>query len=86
MGVDAEMFVRTTARVTPEDIKLWSYQLAAAFGAQSFNIKKHGSEPHHCLSIAKEGEIELEDGVVKAEPGETLIQVNFLCVRYYGPD
>lgn len=82
MGIDAEMFVRTRARITVDQVRDWAYRLGSTFGAESFWIFKREGEPvRHCLQIVDEY---TQDGpTLKPEKGETFIRV-YPATRYYG--
>lgn len=84
MGIDAEMFVRTKAKITKEQVRDLAYHLGSAFGADRFWIFKdrgEGIPPRHCLEIVNKYD---QDGpTIKPEKGETFIRVH-PATRYYG--
>lgn len=85
MGIDAEMFVRTKAKVTPDQARGWAVSAAQAFGHDRFWIfkrEKTDLEKRHCMEIVREY---TQDGpTIKPKKGETFIQV-YPATRYYGP-
>jgi len=87
MGIDAEMFVRTTCNHSDDEIKTWSWHLCSAIGPDKFFINrkakaKDGFEARTALTRISEYE---QDGpTIEPEPGETFIRVH-LRSRYYGP-
>lgn len=83
MGVDAEMFVRTFARVDEARVRELAWEVAEAFGADNFWIWKDGySGDRRALTLITEYEQD-GDTIYPAE-GETFIQVS-PATRYYGP-
>lgn len=89
MGIDARLLIRTTTKVTEDLLKLWSWDLCSSLDAKHFFINP---EKGH-LAIERTGQryysaapgtFYHQDGPeIKAEPGETLLEVR-LCTRYYG--
>lgn len=82
MGIDAEMFVRTKAKVTKEDVREFAYRLGEAFGPENFWIWKDEGRIRHCLEIIKTYHQDGPD--IKPARGETFIEVH-IASRYYGP-
>jgi hypothetical protein len=85
MGIDAEMFVKTTIQFTDDEVLDLAYDLASSFGENRFFIKRpgdvFGDESRHCLEIIEEY---YQDGpTLKPANGETFIRV-YLWGRYYG--
>jgi hypothetical protein len=87
MGIDAEMFVRTKEKITPQEVLAIARRLAEAFWRDEFFIKHprseylFGDKPRHCLSIVKK--IEQDGPDILPEEGETFVKVH-LTGRYYG--
>jgi predicted RNA-binding Zn-ribbon protein involved in translation (DUF1610 family) len=82
MGIDAEMFVRTKAKVTAEEVREWAYRLGETFGPENFWIWKDERKIRHCLEIIK---VYHQDGPdIKPKHGETFVGV-YPATRYYGP-
>lgn len=79
MGIDAQMLVKVKGKVEKEQLIKWAYELAAAFGSESFLINRESKE--HCLTIIDEYK---QDGdSIFPEKDETFIEVG-LITRYYG--
>lgn len=93
MGIDAEILLRVKGpRPTPNQVKTWSWQLAAAIGSRHFFLQKedgHGAISYTGSRYREDGDPEtgtlyVQDGDdIAAEPGETLLQVH-VWTRYYG--
>jgi hypothetical protein len=86
MGIDAEMFVRTKNKRTPQEVRKLAYKLAAAFGHESFWIWRPGEssfneEGRHCLEIVEVYEQDGDD--IVPEPGEQFIRC-YPGTRYFG--
>lgn len=81
MGIDAEMFVRTKAKVTKEEVREWAYRLGEAFGPDNFWIWKDKDRIRHCLELT--GVYHQDGPEIKPEHGEVFIQVH-PATRYYG--
>lgn len=84
MGIDAQLLVRTTDKVSQKQVQDAAYDMAEAFGVDHFWITRpiDGAGAHHCLQIV---EVYTQDGPdILPKPGETLIEVS-LWTRYYGP-
>lgn len=84
MGIDAEMFVRTRAKVTAEQVTKKAHALVSAFGTGVLSVLRPGvigDYQHHALAIVPEWE---QDGdTIRPDKGETFIRV-YLWGRYYG--
>ena len=83
MGIDAEMFVRTMATITDEQLRQWNYQLGSIFGHDAFWIWE-ASEPEDCRrSIARIPVYEQDGPDITPEEGETFLQLS-PSTRWYG--
>jgi hypothetical protein len=82
MGIDAEMFVRSTAKHTEEEVRKIAWEMCAVFGVDNFDVRRDGPYARHALEIVDKYE---QDGpTIKPRKGETFIRV-FLATRYWGP-
>ena len=80
MGVYAEMLVKVKGKVTPAQVRQWSYETTEAFGYENFWLDPE--KDRHALAIVK---LFMQDGPdIHPEKDETLIRVH-LSTRYYGP-
>jgi len=86
MGIDARILVRVPYEVDNEQIKRWSWHIAASLGADKFFLSPQQTEfgsPHGAFSKV---DIWEQDGPdLCPKEGETFLEVN-MWTRYYGPD
>jgi hypothetical protein len=82
MGIDAELLVRIKGKASDDQVRIWAYDLASAFGANRFMIDREQKwDGHHCLIVVDEW---LQDGpTIVPEEWETFLKVN-IWQRYYG--
>lgn len=92
MGIDACMFSRYRGgKPSPEQLKLWSWDLCRAIGAQHFLIQPEKGRAALSLTrrytddgVVDDGKTYTQNGPdIVAEPGEWLVEVS-LWTRYYG--
>lgn len=90
MGIDARLFIRYRGnKPTDDQLKLWSWDLCTAIGAEKFFISPDKGRGALELTSCYEnpdagGTIYQQDGPdIVAEPGEWFIEAN-LWSRYYG--
>ena len=88
MGIDAQMFVRTRAVVTTEQVREWAWRACAVFGRGRFSVirPESGHEdywPKGCRALEIVPYYGQDGPDITPEPGETLIEA-FIATRYYG--
>lgn len=85
MGIDARIFVTYKGDATAADLKRWSWEIGAAFGADYFWRSKHQDYAHHNISRATEISQDHRDASKDVKPvqGESLLEVH-VGTRYYG--
>ncbi len=84
MGIDAEMFVRTRATISDEEVRRLSWEVAEAFGADRFWIWNHDSCSGARRAIERVEVFDAHDAeLITPELGETFLVVN-PCTRFYG--
>ncbi len=94
MGVDAQMFIKTTTKLTPLEVTKLAYQMGRCFGHKEFMRTSahevaedrargydHSKVRHNLTAISK---YEQDGPDIKPKPGQYFYEVN-LWGRYYGP-
>lgn len=82
MGIDAEMFVKTTHHPTQEELESWRCRLGDTFGPDNFWIRPRHPAIQQVEVIDQDSNEEPE---IKPQAGEVLLKLN-LATRYYGVD
>lgn len=79
MGIDAEMYIITSKKLTDDQIRSLSFRAGETFGAGKFYRPKG----EHNISRVKGDVIEQDGPDLPIPPGSHALRVN-LCTRYYG--
>ena len=82
MGIDAQMFAKTRAKLTEDGVRRLSVDLVSGFGREHFVLWNEEPDPHHALELT---DVYTQDGpdIVPAK-GETFVLAH-LSGRFYGP-
>lgn len=80
MGIDAEIFVKTTHIPTQEELEEWRCKLGDAFDPENFLIGTHQPALEVVSAVYQDS---FEEPELKPKEGEVFIKVN-IWSRYYG--
>lgn len=83
MGIDAEMFVRTKTKVTPELLREWHCALGSAFHEHLWMFGTHENKVPEELFLFPVKRWEQDGPDIKPKPGETFLRLRPKS-RYYG--